>query len=862
MKKHMIKGMSMILTALLVIQVPYSARAATAAEQEAMEYRKLNESRKAVQKQNEENEEDIKKIIEDYEFGRSLEEKYKKQNKAGNGEVEGCVLTQEEAEEYSDFESYNEELRDEEERILKERSASRPDQSVDYEEVKKATKRNLPYQKVLLKGEDSLSANKKRKIERIKKKVLDDAVGVADEINQLDDEFFYIATKEALDEYYENVENVDERKISEFAETIDEKADELLQGYEAALKERQNADILDYETEQIIVVFKEGTPYEDIQGITECLGGEIDIIDGGNKELADYMAEENNSAEKRIYAKINIGIGQTVEMAKRDLEQIDCIEAVDYNAYIPVDSVSVNLANDPGKSNQTYLNQINVDGAWNALANALGYCDYEKNKSVIVIIDTGFDVTHSELKNVLSKRSITTSEKDANGNFKSLFNCSTPYYSDHGSHVAGIIAAQSNNSVGMVGITNVYDKGYNKYLNACEIIGINAGSGGGIGIQNQIDGIQYAISCGADVINMSYGSATERPARDLALSEAHEAGIVLVAAAGNESTNTAHYPSNLKNVISVAWLNQDGTTRNSGSNYGNGIDIAAPGTSIYSCSTGSSSMVRKSGTSMATPMVTAAVGFMRAVNPNLTPEEIENILYTTATDLYTSGWDANSGYGRVNIGKAVLKAKQKSFANTYKQEAYSAQCWWNKGTYMSFAINPMVDVYDIYRSENPGTLGKKVGRLGRTDLMSSDSRVLYTAWDLEAGKTYYYSAVGWILDGNTEVDGAFVIGPASQSQIKIDCTYLTGIKIWPSYYYTNNIFMSYDGKFDYFLVRRSEDSTMPISNYDVLSTKTLWLPDTTGVKGKTYYYESFAVYRADSVTYYSDTSNRVSMKIQ
>lgn len=105
MKKHMIKGMSMILTALLVIQVPYSARAATAAEQEAMEYRKLNESRKAVQKQNEENEEDIKKIIEDYEFGRSLEEKYKKQNKAGNGEVEGCVLTQEEAEEYSDFES-------------------------------------------------------------------------------------------------------------------------------------------------------------------------------------------------------------------------------------------------------------------------------------------------------------------------------------------------------------------------------------------------------------------------------------------------------------------------------------------------------------------------------------------------------------------------------------------------------------------------------------------------------------------------------------------------------------------------------------------------------------------------------------
>lgn len=174
----------------------------------------------------------------------------------------------------------------------------------------------------------------------------------------------------------------------------------------------------------------------------------------------------------------------------------------------------------------------------------------------------------------------------------------------------------------------------------------------------------------------------------------------------------------------------------------------------------------------------------------------------------------------------------------------------------------MVDVYDIYRSENPGTLGKKVGRIGRNTLLS-DLGCIYCGDDtIEDGKIYYYSAIGWILNGNTEVDGAFVIGPDSQSQFKIDCTYLKGIEIWPSYVHTNNIFMNYDGKYDEFVVSRSEDPKMPFSNSNVFYNKTLWFPDTTGVKGKTYFYESFAIYRADSVTYYSETSNRVSMTIQ
>ena len=462
-------------------------------------------------------------------------------------------------------------------------------------------------------------------------------------------------------------------------------------------------------------------------------------------------------------------------------------------------------------------------------------------------------------------KSITTGEKESNGDYKSLFSCSKPYYSDHGSHVAGIIAAQSNNSVGMVGITNVYDQGNNKYFNTCEIIGINAGiDSTHIGIDNIVAGIRYAKDCKADVINMSFGSTSKMPTVEEALYDARHAGIVLVASAGNESTNTAHYSSDIGNVISVAWLNQDGTTRNSGSNYGKRIDLAAPGTSIYSCSTGNSSMVRMSGTSMATPMVTAAVGFMRAINPNLTPQEIENILYSTATDLYTSGWDADSGYGRVNIGKAVLIAKRKRFADTYKQvepDPYLS-CFGNRSANIMFDINPILDVYDIYQSENPDILGKKIARIGRKALTSSGKSIFCSIENLQAGKTYYYSVMGYILNGNTEVESMLLFGSGSLPPLKIDCTYLTGIEIWPSYVHVNNIYMSYDGKFDYFIVKRSEYPSMPYPDYDLLSTDTWWFPDTTGVAGRTYYYESYAVYHKDSVTYYSDTSNQVSMKIQ
>lgn len=602
-----------------------------------------------------------------------------------------------------------------------------------------------------------------------------------------------------------------------------------------------------------------------MQAITDCLGGEIDILDGTNRELTDYMQDGNQNLEDTLVAKINIGVGQTVDMAKESLEEIACIEAVEPNKYKQVESVSTELTNDPYINQQYYLEQINVDGAWNAIANALGYCDYETNRAVIAIIDTGFDVAHSDLKNVLSNKSITTGEIDANGNFKSLFNCDIPYYSDHGSHVAGIIAAQTNNGSGIVGITNVYDQENNQYFNTCEIIGINAGKSSGTGAvistAREIDGIYYAINQGADVINMSYGGDSSDSVYEAALSAAHEAGVVLVAAAGNENTNAPCYPAHIDNVISVAALKVDGKTRRDTSNFGEKLDISAPGTNIYSCVTGSSEIKSKSGTSMAAPMVTSAVALMRAVNKELTPEEIESILYTTATDLETTGRDDYTGYGRVNIGMAVLRAKSMRYNETNKRAERSAMCLKSDGTYsnfINFEVNPVVDKYYVYRSEEQGKLGECIAILGHDEVVNDGSEMLCIDLDVEQG-TYYYSVIGVIFDGNEIYNAGYVMGPSASSSLEIDCS-VPDISIWPSYSYVNNIFISYDGEYDNFIVSRSENSNLTSSNS--FFSDSYWFHDTTGEKGKTYYYQALAFNTTEDVTYFSDDSNVTSMIIE
>ena len=217
----------------------------------------------------------------------------------------------------------------------------------------------------------------------------------------------------------------------------------------------------------------------------------------------------------------------------------------------------------------------------------------------------------------------------------------------HGTHVSGIIAADSNNSQGIAGVSD-----------GAKIMALKAGdSSGSLYTSDIIDAINYAKNNGADIINMSFGSTSLSASEQDALTDAYNAGVTLFAASGNSSDTTMQYPAGMTNVIGVgATTNTD--TKASFSTYNSSVDISAPGQNIYSTmptfaagmnSRGySQTYSYMSGTSMASPMAAGVGALIKSKFPAYTPAQVQSLLENYADDLGTPGRDDSFGYGRVN----------------------------------------------------------------------------------------------------------------------------------------------------------------------------------------------------------------------
>ncbi|MEL6720302.1 MAG: S8 family serine peptidase [Bacteroidota bacterium] len=233
-----------------------------------------------------------------------------------------------------------------------------------------------------------------------------------------------------------------------------------------------------------------------------------------------------------------------------------------------------------------------------------------KQKAKIAILDTGIDAKHEDIK----------------GNY---FSTQSKYDADprgHGTHCAGIAASVSNNALGVASFAPNSD--------FVEVTSIRVLNGFGIGTQKGIvDGMIEAADSGVDVISMSLG-AFSTDSRQKAYNEAvqycREKGAIVVVAAGNSNDNAKDYsPANAKGVIAVSALQQD-LSKASFSNTVNEVEmgIAAPGKDIYSTYP-NRKYETYSGTSMAAPYVSGLVALMRSQNPDLTTEEVYEILQTT-----------------------------------------------------------------------------------------------------------------------------------------------------------------------------------------------------------------------------------------
>ncbi|MFZ3578292.1 S8 family serine peptidase [Virgibacillus sp. DJP39] len=244
----------------------------------------------------------------------------------------------------------------------------------------------------------------------------------------------------------------------------------------------------------------------------------------------------------------------------------------------------------------------------------------------IGIIDTGINSNHPDLQ-VAGGQSFVAEEsgfQDLNG---------------HGTHVAGIIGAQ-NNLIGMVGVAP----------NA-QIYAIKSLDQSGQGRQTDIiAGIEWAIKQQLDIVNLSITTSNSSIALQKAIEAADQAGLLIVAASGNDETGTGQigtdimYPARYPEVIGVGSINKE-LTKSVFSYAGSSLSFAAPGEAVYS--TYENNYTRLSGTSMATPYVSGVIALYKEAYPYMNTDQIKSVLAKQATDLGVPGRDTQYGYGLV-----------------------------------------------------------------------------------------------------------------------------------------------------------------------------------------------------------------------
>lgn len=363
------------------------------------------------------------------------------------------------------------------------------------------------------------------------------------------------------------------------------------------------------QTSTVLVHFKAGTSPSTVTAIHNSIGGKIKRTISGvgtaivtlpaNALVGDLIAKYKNHPEVD-YAEPNF-------LAK--------------STYAP---------NDPSFTNQWDLQKINASAAWDSGKAAT---------SPIAIVDTGIMATHPDLSGEVEAGynfvADTTNTADDNG---------------HGTHVAGTIAAITDNAIGVASI------GFHGGLMPVKVLDAN-----GSGTYGDIaSGITYAVDHGAKVINLSLVGPSNSQTLQSAVTYAVNRGVFVVAAAGNDNSSAPEYPAACVGVLAVSATSND-DSRASFSSYGSDIFAAAPGVNILSTyNTGGYATM--SGTSMAAPHLAGLLGlaeqYVATTHSNITSAQVLDDVKKSNDKIGAyaydqNGWNQYYGYGRLNAGKLL-----------------------------------------------------------------------------------------------------------------------------------------------------------------------------------------------------------------
>lgn len=309
-------------------------------------------------------------------------------------------------------------------------------------------------------------------------------------------------------------------------------------------------------------------------------------------------------------------------------------------------------------SDPQFINkQKDYEFKWTNAVGVVNNGRYDGRGVRVGIIDTGLAGGHEDIDytKVVATRDITVEKETDNGAFD------VTDYQGHGTAVAGVIAAKTNNNIGVSSLAPGVE---------LVIVKAFAGSSKSTSVKYLISGLDYAAAQGCDVINMSVGTegydnpnTAIRVMREM-IDEISAEGVIVIAAAGNHNTEADQarykdiesplmYPGAFENVISVAAINNDGDYTVF-SYHNKMVDIAACGESVtvlnWSNTTGT---FPQSGTSFSSPYVASVAALVKQIDPDIDVNGFRELLAETAIDAGDPGWDIHYGYGIVNVGKIM-----------------------------------------------------------------------------------------------------------------------------------------------------------------------------------------------------------------
>ena len=394
---------------------------------------------------------------------------------------------------------------------------------------------------------------------------------------------------------------------------------------------------IEYAPDQVLVKFKPSFTSQDVE-----------------TTLAAYEAKMMKRIPRIDIYQLQIPKGTTVEGMLYVLRQNPDVEyaAPNYKAYItvtprdPLFQYQYSLYNDGQR-----IAPVDIPGAptgkQNADIKAISAWDETKgNEDVIIaVLDTGADLNHIDIKNKIHSTGYDFVNDDSDATDDHW----------HGTFVSGIAVAETNNREGIAGVA------WN-----CKLLPIKTMDEEGAGYYSWIiEGIIWAADNGASVINLSLGGDVAHQSLENAVKYAFDKGVVVVAAAGNDS-NSVLYPAAYDAYCLAVAATDYEDLRTDWSNFGPEVDVAAPGDWIvslypeYLTPIGFLPYAWGSGTSAATPHVAGLAALIKSVKPWLSPSEVMNVIRYSADDVNSSdypGEDEFIGYGRINMEKALVPIK-------------------------------------------------------------------------------------------------------------------------------------------------------------------------------------------------------------